>query len=571
MHAESVAWISERKDLLYAFYYLAGLIAYVLYLQLSRKKLLYIIAMIVFLFSLFSKGQAVTFPIILLLIDFYLRRPFNLKLVLEKIPFFILSIIFGAIAVYAQHDAKAIHFLAYYSLPERLLLSGYSMVVYVYKTLLPLDLSTFYPYPRKVDNHFPAYVSGIALLSILLLGGVAYSIKRSRLIPFGFAFFLANIVLVLQLLPVGGALMADRYTYISYIGLFLIIGLGVQHIIDSRRNLKIPVLSLVLAFTVFFGIKTFARTSIWETSETVYLDAQRQYPYIPDFNNYLGIIYAKQGKKDLAMQYYQRVIEIDPGFKEVYGNLGDFYDMQMQYDSAIMNYTKLLQLDSTHIWTLHHRGNDYMIKGMTDEAIRDYSNAIRYEPHMPLGYSERSRAYLAKANYEEALRDALKATQIGTNDKKSKAKLYQGLGVAYNAVKQYNASDSCFDLAFRLDSETILVLNNYAYSLASRDMQLDNAERLAKKVVDALPDGGPSMDTYGWILFKQKKYGEAKTWLEKGMQHGLENDGEALEHYGDILFKLGDTEGALKQWQKAKEKNVQSTTIDQKIRDKRMD
>ena len=217
MHVESVAWIAERKDVLYAFFYLTGLIAYLKYLE--RRQLRWLgVTLLAFVLSVASKPAAVVFPITLLAIDYYCRRAFDLSLVVEKVPFLAVSLAGGILTLKAQQSTGAIGVHMWDPL-QKLLIASYGTLMYVVKLFLPVRLSALYPYPAAGKGLGPEfYVAFVTLL--VLLTTVVYLCRRSRAVLFGLAFFFVNIVLVLQFFTVGQAVMADRYTYLPYIGLF---------------------------------------------------------------------------------------------------------------------------------------------------------------------------------------------------------------------------------------------------------------------------------------------------------------------------------------------------------------
>jgi protein O-mannosyl-transferase len=150
MHVESVAWISERKDVLYACFFLSSLIFYIRYVKGGGRKMLFL-SLFLFLLSLLSKGQAVSLTIVLFGVDFWLKRQWSLSLITEKIPFLLLSLAFGIAAIYVQHSFGYMQVIKLFSFTDRLFFACYALVLYLYKLILPVRLSCFYPFPAKMD------------------------------------------------------------------------------------------------------------------------------------------------------------------------------------------------------------------------------------------------------------------------------------------------------------------------------------------------------------------------------------------------------------------------------------
>jgi hypothetical protein len=193
LHVESVAWVSERKDVLYTCWYLSALIAYVAYvrnLRTRRAPLLLLLTMVLFVLSLLSKGQAVALPLSLLAIDYLLHRPGRDKaLILEKAPFFALSLVFGVVAILAQQSVQSVSSGAPWALWHRLIFASYAYIGYLWKLLVPLDLSVLYPYPPYRGGLLPAGYFGYPLLLVLFVAGCVALNRRSRMATFGILFY----------------------------------------------------------------------------------------------------------------------------------------------------------------------------------------------------------------------------------------------------------------------------------------------------------------------------------------------------------------------------------------------
>jgi Tfp pilus assembly protein PilF len=467
-HVESVAWISERKDLLYVMYYLGGLIAYLKYVQSRRGARFYVLTLALFVASCLSKGQAVTFPIALLLVDYYLQRPFTRIVWLEKAPLLVVALACGGVAIRAQQSARAVLDLASYSIGQRLAFAAYALSHYLRTAVLPLHLSAFYPYPRLENGHFGWAPCASMVAAILVIGAVVVATKPRRPLAFGVAFFLVTIAVVLQVLPVGSALMADRYTYLSFVGLFFPVGIGVQRLVENTSATGSALKPYALAFAIAIGVAlctaTSSRIRIWSTDETLFLDMLHHDPEIAVANNNLANHYHQTGRKDLALKFYNEAIRLQPNAPDTYRNRGHLFYAQGRYEWAIADYDSALK------------------RGDADPNTR----------------------------------------------------------------------------------------NNYAYYLALKGGDLERARTLIREALDAKPEAGEYMDTYAVICYRQKRYDEAKAWLEKALRSGQEGNGVVLEHYGDVLFQTGDTTGAVNYWQRARERHVRSETIEEKIRDRRM-
>ena len=194
MRVESVAWITERKDLLYSLFYLASMIAYILYLKAEKRPVRYLIlSMFLFALSLFSKIQAVTLPLSLLLIDYYFERPLKLQLILEKVPYIILSLFFGIVGIYILHKEGVLKPSEFMSFGDRLLYGFFTLSTYIFRFFAPFNLSAIHPYPVSVGNPLPVFYY-LNPLIIFFLGFLVYrSFHKTRAIIFGSLFFLFNV------------------------------------------------------------------------------------------------------------------------------------------------------------------------------------------------------------------------------------------------------------------------------------------------------------------------------------------------------------------------------------------
>ncbi len=447
MHVESVAWVSELKDLLYTLFFLLSLFYYVKYVKNGLNSKYFVLSLIFFLFSLFSKGMGVSLSIVLLLIDYFLKRKFNFKLIIEKIPFFLLSIIFGFIAIKAQQDSGAIPSDGY-SFLQRAVFACYSFVIYLMKIIVPINLSAFYLYPIKSGGNISAGFYIFPLLVGIIFCSVIYSAKKVTGIFFGAGFFVATILLVLQLIPVGSAMMADRYTYIPSIGLFLIIALGLYQLYQSYNYSKVAV-SLFVLLTISFSFLAYQRTAVWANSMSLYNDIlkngevpmaysnrgmlyQNTGDYVSaenDFNkaillspNYKEAYMNRSnlliglGKYNEALPDCNRTIELDPVNAKAYYNRGSLYYNQGDYKKSLLDFDKSIELNPQFVEAYCNRANIYDVDMKYDMAIANYTIAIELKPLFVLAYSNRSRVYIKLNRLGEACADLKIAMNLGDKD-----------------------------------------------------------------------------------------------------------------------------------------------------------
>lgn len=207
--------------------------------------------------------------------------------------------------------------------------------------------------------------------------------------------------------------------------------------------------------------------------------------------------------------------------------------------------------------------------GKINEMQKTSQEVINIFPEQAMGHYLNGLSNNALKNYEPAIKSLKKAALMTTGDNKLNSQIQGALGDAYYGKKDYESSDAAYEKALTKNPKNTLVLNNYSYYLSLRNEKLDRAAEMAAKANELDPNNPSNMDTYAWVLFKQKKYAEAKQLLEKAIQLDNSQNGTIIEHYGDVLYQLGDTNAAVENWQKAKKTGDTSNNIDKKIKDKK--
>ncbi len=268
MHVESVAWISGRKDLLAMFFFLPSSICYIFYRRTERRRWL-AGSFFFFLLSLLSKVIVISFPLILLAFDLYEQRKWTPRVLKEKIPFFIAAAVFAAIGFIGQDSVGAVKPVN--KLIHNIIVSLHGIVFYVEKLVLPFRLSNMYPYPASLTFSFYLYAAA-AVTAIVLL----WRTVNDRRVLFGILFFLISLLPVLQFIRFSHIFAADRFTYISYLGLFYLIGVAAEFI-HQKIGMK-GLLTAAVIITAGFSFITWERTHVWKDSPTLWKDMLRKYP-----------------------------------------------------------------------------------------------------------------------------------------------------------------------------------------------------------------------------------------------------------------------------------------------------
>jgi tetratricopeptide (TPR) repeat protein len=477
MHLESVAWISERKDVLYTFFFLAGLISYIRFIRQKGKmrSVYYVVCLLLLLFSLLSKAQAMTFPVILLLVDYLLQRNNWKKLLLEKVPFFILCFVFALIAMQQQQadhgmtDTLEIPFI------ESFFVGCYGTVMYLLKTIFPFQLSAYHPYPTLPDEgilwYFYASIIPVLGLCWLLLKVV----KSNRTLFFGIVFFLVSIAPVAQVLPMGSAVIADRYTYIAYIGLFFILGHAFVYLHTNYEKYRNAVISSFAGFVIILSGITIVRTQVWENGKTLWTDVIEKYP--DDFFAYgkRGEYYLTQKQFEPALEDYNKSIELNPRYASAYINRGRAHQQLGNFEDALFDFGEALRFGYKDPRVYLNRGVALLMLDNNSQALVSFTRYIKAVPKDATGYMNRGVVHRRLQNYDAAIADYTTAIRIKPNN----AGLYFNRGNAYSSARN-------MELAIADYSHCITIDSNYGKAYLERSIILNRLQQNTEALQDAL-------------------------------------------------------------------------------------
>ena len=447
LHVESVSWISERKDLLYSMFFLASIIQYLKFVK-SKKNKNYIFSLLFFILSLLSKGMAVSLALSLIAIDLVLKRKIlSKKVLLEKIPYFILSLIFGIVALHAQQTGDAIADGSVFKFYERILFACYGFCQYHFKLLMPVNLSAIYPYPIKIGGAIPAKFYFFLIIFIALSVGLILTIKRSHFGRFGILFFLANIIFVMQIIPVGSAMFADRYTYIPSIGYFFLVGFFFHQINQKYRNFRKFGIAIISLYILILSVLTFNRTKVWENSMTLWDDVLSKHTEAPIAWINRGNAKYKIKKYQSAIKDYNQALAHKPDQAQAYLNRATARKETGDLIGAVKDYNKSLKLNPNQEKAYYNRGGAFLDLAKFSQALEDYNKAIELKPDYAQAYSNRANVYLNLQNLEAAMSDYDNAILL----KPDYSEAYANRGIAFTIEGNDNAAISDFSKTIELN------------------------------------------------------------------------------------------------------------------------
>lgn len=543
LHVESVVWISERKDVLSTFFWFLTMGSYVRYVK--RPGLIrYLMTIICFSLGLMTKPMLVTMPFVLLLLDYWpLRRlesnrltgncasitPAIIRLVREKIPFFIVMTMSIVVTFWVQKSAGAVGTLELFPLHIRLANVFISYVAYIAKTVWPYPLAFFYPYPLKISW----WKAAAALMLLLTIFSLVFREKRRRpYLSIGWLWYAGTLVPVIGLVQVGSQAMADRYTYIPAVGIFIMVAWGFEELVTRWRFSKTVIVSgIVLVFSIF-SVTTRFQIRHWRDSIALYTHAIavttdnyvahlnlastysdqnklekaiRHYSEVLRFkpkyvkaHNNLGLVMAKKGRFEEAVRYYSEALRLKQNYPEAHNNLGSALAQQDRLPEAIKHYTEALRLRPNYAEAHNNFANVLAKQGNISEAIRHYSAALTHAP----GFEE------ARRNMETVLAIAEKNHSVVNQwiEKVRKApgdaEAHYHLGNALSDQGRMAEAIRHYSEALRIDPEFDKALYNLGLALAQEDRTTEAIEKL-KSSLKRFPDDPILLHTLGLMYQKQ--------------------------------------------------------------------
>ncbi len=402
LRVESVAWITERKDVLFAAFYFGALFLYERRRDAGHKSSWSWSIGGLFALALLSKIQAVSLPLSMLCFDYLRQRELRWQEVLAKAPYFAMSLAVGLAGIYFLGRDGSLTDATDYTFIDRLAVGAYAYTVYLIKSVLPYEMSPLYPYPSELPARaYAAFGVVLAAAAAVLVG-----YKKQWLgLVFGLALFTVNVVFMLQVLGAGQGYLADRFTYVGYFGLFWLFAYGLQHLLTGKPKLRTAILAAAGVYVLVLTVMAFRQTKIWANGGTLWAHVTELYPQASTAHGNRAQYLREQGEFEEALVLFGKAIEANPKSGAYLNSRGKLHFDQGRTQEAIADYTTGIEREPDLAELYINRGAAFAKTGQYPKAEEDLNYGLEIADDKFNGLLNRSLLYYTQQRYEEALRD----------------------------------------------------------------------------------------------------------------------------------------------------------------------
>jgi len=581
LHVESVAWASERKDVLSTFFWILTTWAYLRYAERPAFAR-YLLIVLFFVLGLLAKQMLVTLPFVLLLLDYWPLSRFTLKTqslsdsppaadcvsirrcILEKLPLFVLSAAAGVIVFLVQQGTVVMKSVIAYPLHYRIANAIAAYILYIGKMFWPAHLAVFYPHLG--DSLLAWQLAGAVLLLVCITTAVIWQVHRRPYLAVGWFWYLGTLVPVIGFVQVGNQALADRYTYIPLTGLFIIIAWGIPDLLGRLHYRKV-ILSLSAAVLLsILGVATRSQVGHWRSDITVHKRATDVVPNNWLAHRELAHVLDRRGNLDEAVKHYSKSLHIHPKDSHTQNSLGLALVRQGKLDQAIMHFIKALQLRPDRFDVHINLGAAFAQRGRLDEAAACFTQALRIKPdaykvHHNLGvlFVEQGKLEQAVTHFEQALRIKPDFTDAHIN-----------LGILSVRHGRFEEAIKHYTEALRIKPDSSDVRKKLADAHNSHGIALGRQSKLNQAIThftSALainPDFADAHNNLGYALFLQGKFSQASAHYARAL-HINPNLVDAHCNMAALLVRQRKTDEAIKEYRKALEINPNHTRARQAL------
>jgi tetratricopeptide (TPR) repeat protein len=571
LRVESVAWVTERKDVLSVFFWMLTMWAYIRYVE-QPKLQRYLLALLSFTLGLMSKPTVVTLPFVLLLLDYWplgrfqltpssmnpkspisksinpsARRMRILYLVREKIPFFGLCAASIVLTIFAAGRGEAIGTWEDYRLDMRVANALVSYVSYIGKMIWPSHLSIFYPYQEMLPL-WKVVGSGLLLIGVSVL--VIRFVRKLPYLAVGWFWYLGTLVPVIGLVQVGMQAMADRFTYVPLIGLFITITWSVTDILAGWHYRRIVLSITAGLLLLIFMILAKVQVRHWQNSITLFQHSLNVTADNHLSHTNLGVALALQGKTQEAIDHFRQALRIKPDFLGAHYSLGAALEREGRDQEAMEQYVGVLRIKPDRPEAHHSLGDLFFRQGKTQEAIQHLKEALRIKPDYPNAHNNLGTVLRREGRTQEAIRhfnEALRIEPYYPEAHNNLAGALEDLGKNQEAMEHYVE-------ALRIKPDNAVVHNNLGI-LLFRQGQIREAIAHFNEALRNKPDYVSAYNNLGNALGRQGKIREAIAQFKKALQI-KPDDAEVRFNLGLAYLMVGDKVSALEEYKILKKINL---------------
>ena len=458
LHVESVAWISERKDVLSAFFWMLTMGGYVHYVR-RPSAWRYLAVAGPFALGLLAKPMLVTLPAALMLLDYWPLRRLDpaepdrkklaakaLRLALEKLPLFALTVVSSSITFYAQSSGGGVVPMDVIPLWVRLMNTPVAYVRYILMMFWPPHLAVFYPHLRAAIPFWQPVAAVIALIVLSVL--VLLCWRRAPYVLIGWLWYVGTLVPVIGIVQVGDQALADRYTYIPLIGIFIILAWGTAELAGRWKIPKAAVAATGGLALLLLGACAYAQVGTWRNTITLFEHALKVTTNNCRAHKALGVALAdKEHRYDEAAEHCRKALQLDPNDSDLYYNYGNALLGAGKVDEAIEQYKISVRLDPAYINALYNLGNAYTRKQAYDDAIAAFRKVIELQPAHESALNNIGSSFVYQGHYEEA--EASYAKVLAVNPRNLEAQC--NLGYALSKQGKPDEARGAYEKALRID------------------------------------------------------------------------------------------------------------------------
>jgi tetratricopeptide (TPR) repeat protein len=501
LHVESVAWIAERKDLLSTFFWLLTMWAYVRYVEKPKLRW-YLAAIVLFILGLMSKPMLVTLPFVLLLLDYWpLERKFSRRLLIEKIPFFICSLASCVITYIAQQRGGTVVAIESFGPAIRINNAIVAYVMYISKMFWPSRLAVLYPHPA---GSLPA-MKVIICISLLVLISICfiYLGLRRRYFMVGWLWYLGTLVPVIGLVQVGAQSMADRYTYMTLTGLFIIIAWSAKEFAAKWRDRNTILTFLAIVALGGWAVITSVQLKYWKDNFSLFghtLQVTENNPII--LENYANTL-SELGEFDQSVEQFKKLLEIKPDSGQVYNNIGC----------------------------------TFLEAGKAGQAIEYFRLAIKYKPDLAQAYYNLAHALRSENKREESVSCYMQAVRIEPDY----VKAWLDLAITLSELEKYDQAIESFNKVLELAPGNVYAHGYLGLALGAVG-KTDEAIKEIRFVLSVIQNDAEMYRYLGIFLEKKGQIGEAINAYRTALQINPD-DKDARQFLGAALKKQESVTG----------------------------